>query len=37
VLCQKHATGNTRVIVLTSDPEDIVRVTDPAPVIALRI
>ena len=37
VLCQKHATGNIRVIVLTSDPEDIVRVTDPAPVIALRI
>lgn len=37
VLCQKHATRDTRVIVLTSDPEDILRVADPAPVIALRI
>lgn len=37
VLCQKYATQHTRVIVLTSDPEDILRVADPAPVIALRI
>lgn len=37
VLCQKHATRDTRVIILTSDPEDILRVANHAPVIALRI
>ena len=37
VLCQKLAAQDVRVIVLTSDPDDILRVADPAPVIALRI
>jgi predicted nucleic acid-binding protein len=37
VLCQKLAAQDVRVIVLTSDPDDIELVASPATITALRI